>query len=274
MTDMADLLNDSQFNMFRNLIYKSSGITFSDTNRSILDSRLKERLREKQLDDVDTYYKMVTSDQEEFKLFLDSITTNLTRFFRNQPHFDALINYVIPHVIEEKKKSGQTRISIWSAGCSTGEEPYTIAMLLKDKLPAPYSFSIKASDISLKSLMVGRQGFYQNNRITGIPQDYLDRFFSKTPDGYQVKPELQSCIHFDYHNLANDSGLRDADIVFCRNVLIYFDEEAQKSTIDRFWNSMAKHSYLFIGHSESLFGMDTKFKFLKTQWACLYEKEE
>ncbi len=271
---MADLLSDSQFNMYRDLIYRSSGITFSDTNRSILDSRLKERLREKQLSDVDTYYKMVTSDQEEFKLFLDSITTNLTRFFRNQPHFDALLNYVIPHVIEEKKKTGQTRINIWSAGCSTGEEPYTIAMLLKDKLPTPYTFSIKASDISLKSLMVGRQGFYQNNRITGIPQDYLDRFFSKTPEGYQVKPEIQSCIHFDYHNLANDSGVKDLDIVFCRNVLIYFDEEAQKSTIDRFWDAMAKHSYLFIGHSESLFGMDTKFKFLKTQWACLYEKEE
>ncbi len=271
---MADLLTDSQFNMYRDLIYKSSGITFSDTNRSILDSRLKERLREKQLDNVDTYYKMVTSDQEEFKLFLDSITTNLTRFFRNQPHFDALINYVIPQVIEEKKKNGQTRINIWSAGCSTGEEPYTIAMLLKDKLPAPYSFSIKASDISLKSLMVGRQGFYQTNRITGIPQDYLDRFFTKTPEGFQVKPELLSCIHFDYHNLAHDSGSKDFDIVFCRNVLIYFDEDAQKATIDRFWNAMAKHSYLFIGHSESLFGMDTKFKFLKTQWACLYEKEE
>ena len=270
---MADLLTDSQFTMYRDLIYKACGITFSDTNRSILDSRLKERLREKQLSDVDTYFKMVTSDQEELKLFLDSITTNLTRFFRNQPHFDALINYVIPHVIEDKKKTGHTKINIWSAGCSTGEEPYTIAMLLKDKLPAPYTFSIRASDISLKSLMVGRQGFYQTNRITGIPQDYLDRFFTKTPEGFQVKPELLSTISFDYHNLAHDSGVKDFDIVFCRNVLIYFDEDAQKATIDRFWNAMAKHSYLFIGHSESLFGMETKFKFLKTQWACLYEKE-
>lgn len=271
---MADLLTDSQFTLYRDLIYKSSGITFSDTNRSILDSRLKERLREKQINDVDAYYKVVTSDQEEFKRFLDSITTNLTRFFRNQPHFDALINYVIPHVIENKKKTGDRKIHIWSAGCSTGEEPYTIAMLLKDKLPAPYSFDIVASDISLKSLMVGRQGFYSNSRITGIPQDYLDRFFTKTPDGYQVKPELSSSIRFDYHNLANDSGARDLDIIFCRNVLIYFDEVAQKATIDRFWKSMAKSSYLFIGHSESLFGMDTKFKFLKTEWACLYEKED
>lgn len=271
---MADLLTDSQFNEFKDLIYKASGITFSDTNRSILDSRLKERLREKKLQDADQYYKIVTSDQEELKLFLDSITTNLTRFFRNQPHFDALINYVIPHIIENKKKTGSTKIKIWSAGCSTGEEPYTIAMLLKDKLPAPYTFEIKASDISLRSLLVGKQGFYQNSKITGIPENYLERFFTKTSDGYQVKPELMSTIRFDYHNLAYDSGVRDLDIVFCRNVLIYFDEAAQKNTIDKFWNSMAKESYLFIGHSESLFGMNTKFKFLKTDWACLYEKDD
>ena len=271
---MADLLTDLQFNEFRNLIYKTSGITFSETNRSILDSRLKERLREKQITDVDQYYALITSNQDEFKNFLDSVTTNLTRFFRNQPHFDALINYVIPHVIENKKNSLDKKIHIWSAGCSTGEEPYTIAMLLKDKLPAPYSFDIVASDISLKSLMVGRQGFYPTSRVSGIPQNYLDRFFTKTSDGYQVKPEIRSTIRFDYHNLANDSGSKNLDIVFCRNVLIYFDEAAQKATIDRFWNAMAKHSYLFIGNSESLFGMDTKFKFLKTEWACLYEKEE
>ena len=96
---MADLLSDIQFNEFRKLIYDASGITFSETNRSILDSRLKERLREKNLTDPQEYYRLITSDKEEFKVFLDSITTNLTRFFRNQPHFDALINYVMPHVI-------------------------------------------------------------------------------------------------------------------------------------------------------------------------------
>ncbi|MCH5294421.1 MAG: protein-glutamate O-methyltransferase CheR [Treponema sp.] len=271
---MADLLTDSQFEEFRKLIYDSSGITFSETNRSILDSRLKERLREKGLTDLQEYYKLVTSDQGEFKTFLDSITTNLTRFFRNQPHFDALINYVIPHVLENKKKTGDTKVHVWSAGCSTGEEPYTIAMLLKDKLPAPYTFDIIASDISLKSLMVGQQGFYPESRITGIPQNYLATYFTKTDAGYQVRPDLMKTIRFDYHNLRFDSGARNLDIVFCRNVLIYFDEAAQKATIDRFWNSMARNSFLFIGHSESLFGMDTKFEFLKTQWACLYQKNE
>ncbi|MCI5828992.1 MAG: protein-glutamate O-methyltransferase CheR [Treponema sp.] len=271
---MSDLLTDSQFNEFRKIIYDSSGITFSETNRSILDSRLKERLRDKNLQNLDEYYKIITSNKEEFKVFLDSITTNLTRFFRNQPHFDALINYVIPHVIENKKKTGDTKIKIWSAGCSTGEEPYTLAMLLKDKLPAPYTFEIIASDISLKSLMVGQQGFYPESRIAGIPQNYLASYFTKTDKGYQVKPDLMKTIKFDYHNLRFDMGARNLDIVFCRNVLIYFDEAAQKNTIDNFWKSMAKHSYLFIGHSESLFGMDTKFEFLKTPWACLYQKNE
>ncbi|HAO31273.1 MAG TPA: chemotaxis protein CheR [Treponema sp.] len=271
---MADLLTDAQFEEFRKLIYDSSGITFSDTNRSILDSRIKERLREENIPDVQSYYKLITSNQDEFKLFLDSITTNLTRFFRNQPHFDALVNYVLPHIIEEKKKKGETKINIWSAGCSTGEEPYTIAMILKDKLPAPFTFDIMASDISLKSLMVGQQGFYPTNRIQGIPENYLTRFFTKTETGYQVKPELMQTIKFDYHNLRFDSGARNLDIIFCRNVLIYFDEPAQKAVIDRFYASMAPHSYLYIGHSESLFGMDTKFEFLKTDWACLYQKNE
>lgn len=271
---MADLLSDSQFNEYRKLIYDSSGITFSETNRSILDSRIKERLREKNLADPHAYYDLVTHDKEEMKTFLDSVTTNLTRFFRNQPHFDALVNYVIPHIIDVKKSSGSRNIKIWSAGCSTGEEPYTLSMLLLDKLQAPYTFQIIASDISLKSLMVGQQGFYADSKITGIPQNYLASYFTKVDGGYQAKPELMKPIRFDYHNLKFDMGVRDFDIVFCRNVLIYFDDAAIKNTIDNFWKSMTAHSYLFIGHSESLFGVDTKFEFLKTPWACLYQKNE
>ena len=270
---MADLLTDAEFDMFRKVIYDESGITFSATNRSILDSRLKEKLREKQLDSIEEYYRLIMSNKEEMKIMLDSVTTNLTRFFRNQPHFDALVNYVIPHILEEKRKTGDHTVRIWSAGCSTGEEPYTIAMILADVLPPPYKFQITASDISLKCLMTAQAGFYPEARITGIPQKYLDRFFTKNDRGYQVKPELMQTIKFDYHNLRNDSGARNLDVVFCRNVLIYFDEPAQKNVIDRFWNSMAPHSYLFIGHSESLFGMDTKFEFLKTDWACLYQKQ-
>ena len=274
MIFMADLLTDADFDLFRKVIYDESGITFSTTNRSILDSRLKERLREKQMSDIQEYYKLISSDKEEMKLLLDSVTTNLTRFFRNQPHFDALENYVIPHVLERKKSRGDTVVKIWSAGCSTGEEPYTIAMILKKILPPPYTFEIIASDLSLKSLMVGKQGFYDNSKITGIPPEYLDKYMIKRDNGYQVCDDIMKRIRFDYHNLKYDAGLRNLDIIFCRNVLIYFDEAAQLATINHFYDSLASQAYLFIGHSESLFGMNTKFEFLKTDCACLYQKIE
>ncbi|ULQ61093.1 protein-glutamate O-methyltransferase CheR [Brucepastera parasyntrophica] len=269
---MSEFLSDTDFELYRKLIYDESGITFSSMNRTILESRLKDRLRETNLATPAEYYNLVRKDKEELKVMLDSVTTNLTRFFRNQPHFDALINYVLPALINLKKVSGDNKIRVWSAGCSTGEEPYTIAMILKDKLPPAFTAEIVASDISLKSLMVGKMGFYTDSRIVGIPDNYLGRFFDHKNDGYQVRDELIKMIRFDYHNLKHDSGLRNIDIVFCRNVLIYFDEAAQKAVIDRFWDAMAPKSYLFIGHSESLFGMNTRFEFLKTDWACLYQK--
>ena len=271
---MLEVLNDADYELFRKVIYDESGITFSATNRSILDSRIKELLRKKNMSTPQEYYALITKSTEEMKEMLDAVTTNLTRFFRNQPHFDAFINYVIPQIIEYKKSknSFDKTIKIWSAGCSTGEEPYTLAMIMKEITPLGWDFQITASDISLKCLMTAQTGFYADNKIDGIPENYLQKYFTKVDGGYQVNKDLQAKIKFDYHNLKNDSGARNLDVVFCRNVLIYFDEPAQLKVIDNFWNSMAAHSYLYIGHSESLFGMNTKFEFLKTQWACLYRK--
>ena len=268
---MADFLPDTDFDLFRKLIYNESGIHFSATNRSILESRLKEKLREKKIDNIRQYYDQLVKDKEEMKILLDSVTTNLTRFFRNQAHFDAFEKFVIPELMKIKR-GGDSKIRVWSAGCSTGEEPYTIAMILKDILPAPWTGEIIASDISLKSLMVGKEGFYSDARIVGIPDASLKRHCNKVDGGYRIKDELRSMIRFDYHNLKNDSGQRSFDVVFCRNVLIYFDEPAQKATIERFWDAMSPKSFLFIGHSESLFGMNTRFEFLKTEWACFYRK--
>jgi chemotaxis protein methyltransferase CheR len=268
----VNFFTDQEFDLYRTLIYNESGITFTPTNRSILESRLKEKLREKGIDSVSKYYSIIIGDREEMKNFLDSITTNLTRFFRNQPQFDAFERYVIPELMKIKKPTGNTTIKIWSAGCSTGEEPYTISMMLTKILPPPWRFEIIASDISLKCLMTAKEGFYAGNRIDGIPEDYLHRYFDKIEDGYKVNDEVKSKIRFDYHNLKNDSGQRGFDVVFCRNVIIYFDEVAQTAVINRFWDAMASKSFLFIGHSESLFGMTTKFEFVKTEWATLYSK--
>jgi chemotaxis protein methyltransferase CheR len=272
---MADteFLNDADFEMYRSLIYSESGITFTPANRSILESRLKERLREKSVDSVKTYYSTITTNKEEMKGFLDAITTNLTRFFRNQAQFDAFEKHVIPELINNiKKGSVNNTIKIWSAGCSTGEEPYTIAMLLSEILPHPWKFEILASDISLKCLMTAKEGFYADNRMDGIPDSYLKKYFDKVDGGYHIHADIQQKIKFDYHNLKNDSGQRGIDVVFCRNVIIYFDEAAQTAVMNRFWDAMASKSFLFIGHSESLFGMDTKFEFVKTEWATLYRK--
>jgi chemotaxis protein methyltransferase CheR len=271
---MADeiVLNDIDFDRYRDLIYKECGINFTGTNRSILEGRLKERLRNKPGVTLASYFSLISRDKEELKAFLDSVTTNLTRFFRNQAHFDALEHHVIPELLRLKKAAGSSTIKIWSAGCSTGEEPYSIAMLLSAILPQPWKFEIVASDISLKCLMTGKEGFYADNRIDGVPANYLLKYFDKVSGGYKVKAELMSKIRFDYHNLQNDSGQRNLDLVFCRNVIIYFDEVTQAKVVNRFWDSMASKSFLFIGHSESLFGMDTKFEFVKTQWTTLYRK--
>jgi len=268
---MSDFLSDADFELYRKLIYDESGIAFSATNRSILESRLKERLREKKLASLGEYYSLITKDREELKTLLDSVTTNLTRFFRNQAHFDAIEHYVVPELLK-LRSGGERKLRFWSAGCSTGEEPYTIAMLLKETLPPPWSFEVVASDISLKCLMVGKEGFYADARVQGVPENYLAKYFDRKPGGYAIKDEVKKLVRFDYHNLKNDSGLRGLDVVFCRNVLIYFDEAAQKATVERFWESMAPKSFLFIGHSESLFGMNTRFEFVKTDWACFYRK--
>jgi len=266
----AVFLDDLSFTLYRDLIYSESGITFTSTNRSILESRLRERLREKGISSVKEYFDKVKNDAGELKGFLDSITTNLTRFFRNQAQFDAFQHYVIPEIM--RIRGNPCSIRIWSAGCSTGEEPYSLAMLLNEIVPRPWNFEILASDISLKCLMTAKEGFYADNRLEGIPPNYLLKYFDKVDGGYKVHADIQSKIRFDYHNLKNDSQQRNLDVVFCRNVIIYFDDVAQAAVIKRFWDSMASKSFLFIGHSESLFGMKTDFEFLKTEWATLYRK--
>ena len=174
--------------------------------------------------------------------------------------------------MEHTRAKGKGIIRVWSAGCSTGEEPYSVAIMLREVVPRDIKCEVIASDLSLKSLMVCKAGFYPDSRVGDVPQKYLDRYFEKKGEGYQVIDSIRNMIRFDYHNLVHDSGLTGLDIVFCRNVIIYFDEAAQQAVIDKFWRAMSNHSFLFIGHSESLFGMDTKFEFVKTDWATIYRR--
>ncbi len=268
---MASFLSEEDFEKYRALIYDESGIHFSSANRSILESRIRELLRKNSLG-VAEYFALLKKSNDEVKRLLDSVTTNLTRFFRNTSHFQTFEYFVIPELLKLKQKSGDKAIRLWSAGCSTGEEPYSFAMLMKDVLPPDFKVEIVASDISLKSLLAGKEGYYPEIRMNGVPEEYLARYFEKKSDGYVVKEEIRNMVRFDYHNLKSDSGLRNLDVVVCRNVIIYFDEAAQQAVINRFWDTMNPTSFLFIGHSESLFGMKTQFEFVKTDWACIYRK--
>ena len=270
---MPEFLSDEYFERFRSLIYNASGIHFSATNRSILESRLKERLRNSSAETVEEYYRSIQGNDQELKSLLDSVTTNLTRFFRNSAHVQTFEYYVIPELVKLKRSKGSAKIRIWSAGCSTGEEPYTLAMILREIMPPDFTAEITASDLSLKSLMIGQEGFYAANRVQGVPEHYLSKYFEEKGGGYRIKDEIKRMVRFDYHNLKHDSGQRELDVIFCRNVLIYFDEAAQKAVVDRFWEALGPISYLFIGHSESLFGMNTGFEFVRTDWACIYRKD-
>ena len=173
---MSDFLPDNDFEKFKNLIYKESGIFFSNSNRTILESRLRERLRSSPFEKISEYFNFIIKNQDEMKYLLDSVTTNLTRFFRNTAHYDTFINHVIPDIVKRKQASGERLFRIWSAGCSTGEEPYTNAMILKEYLPADFKIEIMASDLSLKSLMKAKEGVYVFSKISGIPENYLKKY--------------------------------------------------------------------------------------------------
>ncbi len=272
---MSSFLTDSNFKLFKDKIYHESGIHFSEINRPILESRIKERLRITNISTPETYFQFVISNKDELDTLLDAITTNLTNFFRNESHFKALDNIIIPEIASRKGSQNKKRLKIWSAGCSTGEEPYSVAISCLEKLPDPHNWQIQilASDISLKSLLIAKEGYYTSEKIVNVKPEYLEKYFDKLGNGYKVKDKIKSLIRFDFHNLKFDNGERDLDIVFCRNVIIYFDREAQIEVIQKFSLCSNEDMYLFIGHSESLFGMNTDFKFHKLGDACVYRKK-
>jgi chemotaxis protein methyltransferase CheR len=268
-------ISEEHFIKFKDIIHKESGIFFDNINKSILESRLRERIRQKNLTNPEEYYLIVTKDKTEMENLLDSVTTNLTKFFRNEKQFVALRQNILPECAERNKNNGTKSIKIWSAGCSTGEEPYTIAMDMVNLFPpTSWKLEILASDLSLKSLMKAKTGYYPRERSEGIPIDYVKKFLNEEKEGFKIKDEVKNIIRFDYHNLKFDNGERNFDIIFCRNVIIYFDKTEQERVVNHFYKCLKNPGYLFLGHSESLFGMNTLFKPVKFADTYIYKKEE
>lgn len=270
-------LSDDEFEQFRKVIYENSGISFSQLNRPVLNSRIRERLHDLQLQDAPSYLAKLQKDQRELTTLLDRVTTNFTKFFREKAQLDTLESIILPALVRERSETLNRKIKIWSAGCSTGEEPYSIAITVAEALGAEFEswdIDILASDLSFEALMTANEGNYPADRLSTVDSWILDRYFTESDrNTYTVSSDIKKLCRFDYHNLKYEHGEVDHDVIFCRNVIIYFDRSAQEQVVQRFYNALKPGGYLFLGHSESLFGMDTQFKFVKVGDAVGYRKE-
>jgi chemotaxis protein methyltransferase CheR len=265
-------LSVEDFNKLSNFIYHESGIKMPPIKRVMLQSRLQKRLKELKMTSFNEYCNYVFSKDglnNEIIHMLDVVSTNKTDFFREPVHFDYLTSNVLPEFVRNSKSVGNMKV--WSAGCSSGEEPYTIAIVLfefKEKYPN-FDFSIFATDISTKILQKAIDAIYKEEHVAGIPMDikrkYLLRSKNRENATVRVRPELRSKVRFDRLNfMQNAYSINESfDVVFCRNVLIYFDRETQEKVLNKICTKINSGGYFFLGHSESIMNMDLPLRQIK-----------
>ncbi|TMO58751.1 CheR family methyltransferase [Pseudoalteromonas aurantia] len=253
---------DTDFKVISERVYQACGIVLGPHKREMVYSRLARRIRTNELTSFAAYLDYLdTHSGAEFSHFINAITTNLTSFFRENHHFKHVSDTIIPALLESNKTS--KRVRIWSAGCSTGEEPYSIAMTLVGRFPASWDVKILATDLDSNVLAKAQQGIYEPVTITGLSPAQLKRFFLKSTDGnaYRVKPQLQQMISFKRLNLLEKWPMKGPfDVIFCRNVLIYFDKKTKGNLFKGYHRMLAHDGHLFIGHSETMGKEHSEFK--------------
>jgi chemotaxis protein methyltransferase CheR len=268
---MADTLRefaftDEHFKRLRSLVSLHTGISLSDAKRELVYSRLSRRLRELGLSSFSVYCGLLEAgDAEEVPKFVNAITTNLTSFFREAHHFQNLAENVLPEIMIRNASTRQ--IHIWSAGCSTGEEPYSIAIVVREFLANQpgWKARILATDIDSSVIETASSGIYAAERVESLSKERLKSSFRRGVGSNQglvvTMPELQDMVSFRQLNLMQSWPMRSRfDIIFCRNVVIYFSKDEQRRLFDRFADALNPKGYLFIGHSESLFELCTRFE--------------
>lgn len=255
------IISDNEFNQFRELMRQLAGVELPSTKKQMVSGRLNRRLRACGMKSFGDYYRLVNSGQQpdELERVVDLLTTHETYFFREPRHFEVLSQAVLPTL------SRGAPLRFWSAACSTGEEAYTLAMVLADEIGDKARWEILASDISLEVLERARKGVYSMSRIDGIPRDYLRRFCLRgvgdAAGTLMISPELRQRVRFERVNLSADMrAVGFFDVVFLRNVLIYFDAASKREIVSRIARQMKPGSWLFIGHSETLSGLELPFR--------------
>ncbi|MDH5785262.1 MAG: protein-glutamate O-methyltransferase [Chromatiales bacterium] len=259
---------DRDFDRVSKLIGERTGIVLTSAKRQMVYSRLVRRLRALGLDDFTTYLRYVKEDADgELVNFTNALTTNLTAFFREPHHFDYLAREALPRIM--KANADRRQLRIWSAGCSTGEEPYTIAQVVREVIPqsAGWDIQILATDLDSNVLQTAANGVYTEERVAGISQQRLRRWFMRgkgnTTGRVRVKSELRDLITFQRLNLMDSWPLKGPfDLIFCRNVVIYFSKDTQRKLVNRYADLMSPEANLFLGHSESLFKVSDRFKLI------------
>ncbi|MBN1828939.1 MAG: protein-glutamate O-methyltransferase [Deltaproteobacteria bacterium] len=261
-------LRDIDFERISRFVYEVCGINLHDGKRELVKARLGKRLRQGSFDSFTSYFDYVTTEEGTNELIhmIDSLSTNLTSFFREAKHFEIFKSLLKERV--SPNGGPRQKLNIWSAGCSSGEEPYTVAMIVRETLGALADrVSIVATDISTKALKTAASAVYSEDKVKPIPPQLLRKYFqlgsNQWTGYYRLKPSIRDTVRFRRFNLMDKIDFCDSlDIIFCRNVMIYFDKKTQNELIDRFYDVLAGGGYLFVGHSESLTGLDHRFRYI------------
>jgi chemotaxis protein methyltransferase CheR len=262
--DVHDQLSEKNYARLAEVLQNEVGIRLPSTKRMMVEGRLRKRVRSLGLRNLDEYCRVLFEDGElrgEFVHIIDLITTNKTDFFREPDHFDFLIKRAVPSLLESSAGSGERRLKIWSSACSNGAEPYTIALcLLELAQDLRFKFSILGTDISTDMLQSAVKAVYPEEMILPVPPELRERYILRARKAesklIRIAPEIRRLVHFERLNLMDVTYPfdRDIDVIFCRNVLIYFEKSTQQSVLEKLCSHLRRGGYLFLGHSESAAG--------------------
>lgn len=274
-------MSNETFEEFRRWIYKESGIYYTDSKKYLLEGRVARRLTANHIKTYEEYFQKIRNltDREEINRLFEVITINETYFFRAPHQFDALKDILVPELAESKKNDFNPIIRIWSAASSSGEEAYTLAIIVKEHLSRLYpkvKFQILASDINQQVLDTARKGIFKQYSIRNIPDHLLKKYFRPSGNSYVISDEIKRMVKFAQINLYDSNEVRQiagCDVIFCANVLIYFDLTSKQKVVSNLYNSLNKGGYLFIGYSESLHGVSRAFKLIHLPKSMAYKKE-
>lgn len=278
--DNGIVMLDDEFRLLRDLVYSHSGLYFDDEAKYMLEKRLVRRLAANQLRTYREYYQFLKFNrkrEQELEEIMDLLTTNETYFFREAYQLSAFSDEILPELCNRKLEAGQPRrIRIWSAGCSTGEEPYTIAMLMLEQSRLQgWQLEIIGTDISQRVLQQARRGVYSRSSFRVTDDYYLHKYFESQDGGFRISDKVRQLVAISHLNLLDHTRmamLGSFDLIFCRNVIIYFDQPAKKRVVEAFHGSLQHGGFLLLGHSESLMNITTLFTLRHFKNDMVYQK--